>query len=161
MSRIVMMIAGAVLFAACTAKPANPVEAFQYRELAFSEAASIVPDLQGSSESEYLEFPVAEITGRIDFPDLKTRSAFSMRKGDFCIRGIFLNWGEHSVDLTPYNGKIAKLYGSMEGGRDSLLRADPDFETMIMYPIQSRLASDIPDCDDIFAGFLALSIKPE
>jgi len=161
MFRLFAIIAGAITLAACSAKPSNPVDAFSYRELSFAEAAKIVPDLDGSSESEYREFPFAEINGRVQFPSLSKSTAFSIRAKGFCIRGIFFNWGEHVIDLTPYNGKNVKLYGSMEGGRDSLLRPDPSFEAMKMYPVQSKLASDIPDCDDVFAGFMALTIKPE
>jgi len=161
MFRLFAIVAGAITLAACTAQPSNPVDAFQYRELSFAEAAKIVPDLDGSSEGDYLEFPIAEINGRVEFLSLNKSTAFSIRAKDFCLRGIFLNWGEHAIDLTPYNGKSVKLYGNLEGGRNSLLSPDPSFETMSMYPIQSKMASDIPDCDDIFAGFMALTIKPK
>ena len=157
MLRLFFIIAAFTFLNACLSKASNPIEAFQYRELSYAEAVRVVPDFT-LSESEYPEFMIAEIKGKIDFLDLDKNNQFSIRAGNFCIRGIFMNWGEHSIDPTPYDGGIVTFYGSMEGGTDSLGLSDPTFELIGDYSVQSKMASDVPDCDDFYAGFIGLKV---
>lgn len=157
MLRLFLIIAAFSFQSGCLSKVFNPMEAFQYRELSYAEAVTVVPDFT-ISESEYDKFMIAEIKGKIDFLDLDKNSQFSIRADNFCIRGIFMNWGEYSIDPTPYDGGIVTFYGSMEGGADSLRLPDPTVELVGGYPVQSKIASDVSDCDDFFAGFLGLKI---
>lgn len=158
MSKLVLIFMGLTALNACAPKISTPMEAFQYKELSYAEAINIFPDFP-IAESEYGDAPIAELRGKLDFLDPEKGYQFSIRANTYCVRGVFLNWGEQRIDPAPYDGHEVILYGGMEGGSGTF--QNPESSISFGGAPASRTAPDVPDCDDFFAAFMGVKIAVE